>query len=360
MHLLRRPAAALAGLAILAGAIGASLVSTSVRADTGYPAGAFGYDISYPQCPSNVPQGPVGFAIIGVNGGRAMTENRCMPAQLAWARQADAPPAVYVNTNSPPASFSTSACAPTDAVCRAFDYGRQSARYSLAYVARHAPEVERYWLDVETMNTWSANTPENSAVLRGMIEVLTGAGKEVGIYSTSYQFTRIAGNFSPGLDNWVPRPEARRETAANYCRSTPSFGGGRVVMIQLWYTFDENYVCGAAGTPAPNPSPDAGRSLSAGDTAIVAADGSCLNLRSGTGVTFPIRDCLAEGTRVNVTGAPAPVGQYVWVPVATLAGTTGWVAADFLVLAPATSAPLTPAPGPTMPNRVVIVNIAGG
>lgn len=338
--------------------MGGAFQANVALADAGPLPGAFGYDISYPQCPSRVPEGPVGFGIIGVNGGKPLTENSCMPAQLAWARGGTVAPAVYVNTSSPPATFTTNPCATTDANCRGFEFGRASARYSLAYVALHDPSVTRYWLDVETANTWSSDVIANAAVLRGMVDVLTAAGKYVGIYSNNYQFTRIAGNYSPGLDNWIPRPEAKRETVANYCRTTPSFGGGRVAIIQMWYTFDENYVCPLVLGPPPPPA----TSFKAGDSAVVAADGTCLNLRAGAGVTFPIVKCLAEGTKVSVSGSPVVSGQFHWVPVSALGG-SGWVAADYLQLAaaapPAPPPAPTPAPKPAQ-YRIVVGNLSGG
>ncbi len=313
--------------------------------------GSFGYDISFPQCPSRVPAGNFGFAIIGVNNGRPLTQNPCMPAQLAWARQGSADPSVYVNSASPPSGYSNARCAASDAACLAFEYGKQTATYSMAYVNQHAASVSRYWLDVETQNTWSSNTQANAAMLRGMIEAFTAAGKSVGIYSNSYQFRLIAGNFSPGLDNWIPRPEATRETVANFCRTTPSFGGGRIVMIQMWHTFDENYACGAPGAPQPPPPP-----LKAGDSAVVSTSGDCLNLRAGAGVTFPVRECMAHGTRVAVTGSAVAGGGYSWVPVRAASGATGWVASDYLALAPASP---PPAAGGGERHRIVIGNLAG-
>jgi len=347
LHSYKRSLLRLGTLAVIIAGIVA--VPSGAHADNGPLPGSFGYDISYPQCPSNLPGGTVGFAIIGVNGGRAMTENRCLSSQLAWARKGDVAPAVYVNTNSPPQSYSSALCSTSDNVCRAHQYGRQAAQYALTYVGKHSPAVDRYWLDVETMNTWSPDTVENAAVLRGMIEVLTAEGKTVGIYSTNYQFTRIAGRYSPGLDNWVPRPEARRETAGDFCRSSPSFGGGRVVMIQLWYTFDENYACPSQALPPPSPA----RPLQSGDRAVVAPGVGCLNLRGGTGVTFPILDCMKEGMTVSVTGSPVTRGQYNWVPISSSSGVAGWAAADYLTLAPVRA-------DPPLRNRVVVVNVAGG
>ncbi|MCC7366076.1 MAG: SH3 domain-containing protein [Dehalococcoidia bacterium] len=356
MHLLRRPLPYFLLLPLLAAVAIVTGVQTTARADSGYPAGTFGYDISYPQCPSNTPTGSFGFAIIGVNNGRPLTKNPCFAAQMRWAAKGTHAPQVYINSSSPPATFTTAACSATDAACRSYQFGRESARYAMNYVATQSVAVERYWLDVETMNTWSSDKVANAAVLRGMVEVLQGSGKIVGIYSNSYQFGLIAGNYTPGLDTWIPRPEAKRETAAEYCRSTSSFGGGRLVMIQLWYTYDENYVCGAAGAPPPAP----GDTLRSGDPAVVNVD-DCVNLRPSASISTKPIECLAHGTRVTVTGTPTVGGQYTWVPVRTSAGKTGWVAADYLrkwtapVAAPAASPTAT-----RTPNRVTIANVAGG
>ena len=346
-------------VSVAAALVVAVFVVTGARADTGYAPGAHGYDISYPQCPSRVPAGEVGFAIIGVNNGRPMTQNPCFPGQIAWAKKAAAPAAVYVNSSAPPDGFNTTLCASGDESCRSFEFGKQSAHYAMAYVDQHAPEVHRYWLDVETANRWSADKDDNAAVLRGMIDALEGAGKYVGIYSNRYQFGLIAGNFAPGLDNWIPRPEAKRDTAEDYCRTTPNFGGGRIVMIQLWYEFDENHVCGAPSSAPPPPGSD----LRAGDIAVVAAGGECLNLRAGTGVNHAVRECLAEGTRVAVTGDPVEDDQFLWVPVTAPSGKSGWAAADYLVRATDLSAPgpVPDEPGsPPHKHRLVVPHVAGG
>jgi hypothetical protein len=231
-------AATLAALTLL----GVAVTTDTARADTGYMIGSTGYDVSYPQCGTSLTASPA-FGIVGVNGGKSFTSNPCFEEQMEWAEGLSQDPAVYVNTNGAPKNYRHASCSKRDAKCNNYQYGRSAAQYSLALVNMTAPDVSRYWLDVETMNSWSRDKAANAEALRGFIDVLQGAGKTVGIYSTSYQYGRIVGSYAPGLDNWVPVPEAVRETVASYCRSTPSFGGGSVVMIQMWYEFDENYVC---------------------------------------------------------------------------------------------------------------------
>src|SRR4051794_39368931 len=43
-----------------------------------------GYDVSYPQCGTTLPQDRV-FAVVGVNGGLSTRANLCLSAQLDWA-----------------------------------------------------------------------------------------------------------------------------------------------------------------------------------------------------------------------------------------------------------------------------------
>ena len=71
------------------------------------PAGAapdpeVGRDISYPQCASGSPhRHEASYAVLGVNGGRAFTENPCLVAQLRWAKRLPGAPAFYANTGNP-------------------------------------------------------------------------------------------------------------------------------------------------------------------------------------------------------------------------------------------------------------------
>jgi len=103
----------------------------------------------------------------------------------------------------------------------------------------------------------------------------------------------------------------------------------------------------AGAIPPPPPT-----KLKSGDKVTVAADGSCLNLRAGAGLTFPILTCLAEGTPLTVNGTPVAVVQFNWVPVTLQSGQTGWVAEEYLQ------------PAPTIPaapkTRIVVINVAGG
>lgn len=229
--------------ALFLGAAAAALGWAVAFSAPAYPPNATGYDISWPQCPANNPSATLDFAIVGVNAGKAMTQNPCFAGQVAWARKAALPPALYLNTNSPPANYTNPACRTSDKNCLNYRYGYDAAAYALSFANTAAPDVTDYWLDVETGNAWSTNKSLNARVLQGLIDYLKAHQKTVGIYSTSYQFGLIAGNFSPGLPNWVPGVAHGPEDGPAACLAAPSFGGGTVVMVQWTWTYDASYVC---------------------------------------------------------------------------------------------------------------------
>lgn len=243
-----------------------------------------GNDISWPQCGSDLPAPPA-FAIVGVNGGRPDTLNPCLADQLAWADRTPAaaggtPAAVYVNTAATgpveslwwPASNTYlghdisnpyGMCDGSASPACTYVHG-----YAMAYegvtMLKEAGggEVRRmWWLDVETGNSWLPATAANAAELEGMTTYLVGAGAEVGIYSTGYQFGEIAGDISPAsnlyrLKNWLAGAEDR-SSAQEYCAADPPTPGATVTTIQFTAgNLDYNYRCPeAAQPPAPQPAP---------------------------------------------------------------------------------------------------------
>jgi hypothetical protein len=242
-----------------------------------------GYDISWPQCARDLPE-PGGFAVIGVNGGRANTTNPCLAAQLTWAAGMSgpakgAPVALYVNTGNPGAAAAAwwptsnayggadisnpyGMCDGTDTAACAYIYG-----YAMAYDDVNRRGVtdaahHMWWLDVETGNSWSSDTAANAADLEGMTTYLQSTGAEVGIYSTTYQFGEIAGTVDPGsnldkLKSWIAGATSRASARA-YCSSSPLTSGGTVALTQFTAgPFDYDYPCHPLPTkpPAPPPKP---------------------------------------------------------------------------------------------------------
>jgi LysM repeat protein len=202
-----------------------------------------GYDISWPQCGGAYPTSPFAFAVIGINHHDPFTQNGCLGDELAWARQGSIGPMLYMNAGAPPDGYQNPACGVQDQSCLHYQYGFAAANYSFGYANAFAPDIPEYWLDVESFNRWSADTALNTRVIQGMIDALQGHGKTVGIYSTNFQFTSIAGGFAPGLPNWIPGVAHQPADGPSACLSAKTFGGGFVAMVQWTMTYDGDFLC---------------------------------------------------------------------------------------------------------------------
>lgn len=83
-------------------------------------------------------------------------------------------------------------------------------------------------------------------------------------------------------------------------------------------------------------------------TAVIEADGDCLRMRGGPGITHPVVLCLPEGLAVQVLPGEEQGPSYLWVPI-TGAGLSGWVAVEYLsplATADELAAPSIPEPAP--------------
>jgi hypothetical protein len=275
-----------------------------------------GIDISWPQCGKGLPSG-MAYAIVGVNGGTAATTNKCLSTQLAWASSetTGANPnqpriQLYVNTANPGEALEEyqvttwptdnvdgrqrdsyenadealrnpyGHCSTTagnyrgytnDVAC-SWQYGWNRAveavdlRFTPAARAAGLNEdaaAYRWWLDVETMNSWQqAGTPQafarNTASLEGMMHFFAAEGvTKVGLYSTSYQWGQIVGNTlsiptaaNPAtganlkdLDSWLAGASNATE-ARKRCITHRGLTGGPVVLNQyIVRNLDHNYSC---------------------------------------------------------------------------------------------------------------------
>lgn len=216
-----------------------------------------GNDISYPQCGKRLPSGQA-FGIVGVNGGLANTDNPCFTEQLAWAEASSGgtnqpKAALYVNTANPghaatvwPTNNSVNGktvvstygtCDGSEGAACAYIYG-----YTRAYedaTIRNVPNPGSYkwWLDVETGNTWSSDDlAANAASLEGMTDYFVSIGSSVGLYSTHYQWGTIVGTLNTssslnGLESWLAGALTKRGAEAN-CRDAPLTEGGLVTVTQ--------------------------------------------------------------------------------------------------------------------------------
>jgi hypothetical protein len=241
-------------------------------------------DISYPQCFARLPRARASwYAVIGANDGRAFTSNPCLVGQLRWAKSLGGAPAFYANTGNPGPKrahhwpigartpFPCAARHPNSLAC-SFDYGWNAARQSFAAAAtaaRHLHHVSQtdaearaanvdWWLDVETTNSWQTliGRPTRKArnndtmALVGEVDALKSVGvRNVGVYSTRYQWRRITGAtpitrwFLGGMRAWVAG-YSNRFTAWFGCFRR-SFTGGPVVLTQYLGAdgIDSNVAC---------------------------------------------------------------------------------------------------------------------
>ncbi|WP_158590041.1 glycoside hydrolase family 25 domain-containing protein [Amnibacterium setariae] len=264
-------ATAAVAAALTVGAAPAAHADGPVRTTT-----ATGHDVSYPQCGRELPvRGDI--AVVGVNAGTGTTSNPCLADQLLWGDvpAADGSPRladVYVNTANPghlgdwwPAADLTRTGSPVvnpqgrctgaeNAAC-AYVYG-----YSIGVDDLHARGVvsaadRTWWLDVETMNSWSWDRDANLASIEGMAAAIRDAGAEVGVYSTPRQWRLIVGDGTPsvalaGAPSWIAGATTKGGALAN-CGARPFTPGGRIRMVQ-WVQDDQDHdiACGVgvAGT----------------------------------------------------------------------------------------------------------------
>jgi hypothetical protein len=271
MRMLQR-SLVVAALAVAGAVFGVPAVASAAPGDEA------GYDVSYPQCDTDLPRERT-FVVVGVNGGVSTRPNPCLIEQLAWATLASGevegqPSAqLYVNTANPgelrhlvdtwPTRGHTpyGVCDGGNSAACSWQYGWERAQQSVveyfipaagAVLVDDEPANYTWWLDVETENTWQYGSAEargrNLATLEGMAAYLRYRGAEVGIYSTHQQFGEIVGRVGPasdlaGLDSWLAGAGSA-EAAAEDCELPPLTPGGEVTLVQYVREFDRNVACG--------------------------------------------------------------------------------------------------------------------
>ncbi|WP_346621653.1 hypothetical protein [Blastococcus montanus] len=237
-----------------------------------------GYDVSHPQCGTDLPE-DAAFAIVGVNGGLATRTNPCLADQLVWAAgssgavRSQPPLQLYLNTANPgqvrdlvttwPSRGRTpyGTCDSSNSMACSWQYGWERARTSVESFLRPAarsvpldsqPARYTWWLDVETMNTWQTGSDDardrNRATLEGMTAYLLSEDAEVGVYSTSWQWGQIvgdvpAGSNLAGVDSWLAGADDL-DDARDTCDEDPLVAGGSVTLVQyIEDDLDHNHAC---------------------------------------------------------------------------------------------------------------------
>jgi len=215
------------------------------------------YDISWPQCPDNYPEGSFSFAVIGLTGGRPFTTNECFRTQYAWALTAQLHPDVYINLDFPKAGRREALtgpyglCDPADDWCRGYNWGFNLAKDSIRRATGFGVTPGRFWLDVEQENFWSDDQRSNAQVVRGALDYFLDFNIPIGIYGTSFQWREITGGLmAPArLPLWVAGAEDAEEARARCDDRSRVFAGGEIWLAQYPEgDFDGNVLCPRAIT----------------------------------------------------------------------------------------------------------------
>lgn len=224
--------------------------------------GGTGNDVSFPQCNVPLPTGQL-FGIVGVNDGLANTTNPCFSTELAWANASiggtgQQKAALYVNTADPgnlgvpdwptTGTNQDGTCSGGDDQACAYQYGWNMAQLDArTRIGNNGPSEFKWWLDVETANSWETNTTNNVAALEGMVNYFQSVGGSVGVYSTPTQWKQVAGTVGTtsrlyGLDSWLPG--ASSVSGARTDCALPALTGGKTTVTQyVARHFDYDYSC---------------------------------------------------------------------------------------------------------------------
>lgn len=177
-----------------------------------------GYDVSFPQCGTPLPDTPGGFAIIGIHGGRPFKDHDCVEELAWWARQQSGY-AVYINLEDL-------------GVGDAAEMGRKIAADAIERMqAVYLPKATPVWLDVETDNVWRGSNERHRALIQAAATELTDAGHPVGVYSAPRLWWEITDGVDPGMPVWFAIGEADRQSAERACTGN-GLGGRRPSMVQ--------------------------------------------------------------------------------------------------------------------------------
>lgn len=250
--------------------------------------GELGHDVSWPQCGGALPA-PRYFAVVGVTHSLPFTRNTCLRDQVAWAAQTGEW-SLYANTANPghtdahwPATGTGTCVAATvdsDAGC-AYEYGRAAASFAVDHAVTslagsgHDPLGVVWWLDVEEFgDPWVGSGVVDTAVVQGFADRLHQLGvREVGVYSTAYQWQRITGGYHRTSARsyrvaWPFTPTSWLEDGPTWYGNTkgldvakqrcaePSFTGGERLLAQFQASeggvvYDLDYRCRDADRVAP-------------------------------------------------------------------------------------------------------------
>lgn len=235
------------GFAVMCIVTAVLLVHVSgVHAQSLYTKATQGSDISWPNCKAALPQ-HIAFGIVGVTGGKNFTVNPCLFEEV---QKISGSLALYMNTADPGIESTAQYaggpkhCSLGNSSCLAYNYGFNAATYALTAAASRDVHATTWWLDVETVNSWSTNTYDNRSSLQGMVDAIHKSVilAKVGFYSAVDQWAAITGNWINKFPNWVGTGSTQLPTAMAACEAN-DFTGGGTVLTQYIPRLDQDYVC---------------------------------------------------------------------------------------------------------------------
>jgi hypothetical protein len=221
------------------------LLSQGAMASPWYTVGSIGADVGYPNCKTKLTN--QSFGIVGVTGGLVYSHNNCLAGEARKFSNLS----LYVNTGlntSASSAYYTQAQAGCngDVNCAAYNYGYNAALDAISYAQNQGAASDRWWLDVETSNSWSASTDQNQQSLQGEYDALLAHGAAmVGVYSTTAQWQDITGGWQNSWANWGATTWTTAKQAQTYCTGHQFTGGPSLLMQYKAHKskFDQDIAC---------------------------------------------------------------------------------------------------------------------
>lgn len=231
-------------LAIISSALASVVLFGSTAFAQGiYIPGTVGSDISWPNCSAKI-SSSTKFGIVGVTDGLGYSTNPCLVKESSHFTNLS----LYVNTGWDSSSThnnptSPHVCTIGDNNCLAYNYGYNAGLYAYNAASGAGLHTSTWWLDVETINTWSTNTLQNQNSLQGEHDALVADGATtVGIYSTTTQWDALTGTWLNNWPSWGATTWKTASQAKTYC-SGHQFTGGVTWLIQFKGQIDQDYAC---------------------------------------------------------------------------------------------------------------------
>lgn len=204
----------------------------------------WGHDVSWPNCEVSLPKQD--FGIVGVNNGTPFTHNPCFRQQYEWASSTHSA-SIYMNLDLNPnylvergKSGPYGDCSGEDYSCLIQNYGYNAAKHAHEHAKENgANDSAMWWLDIETLNTWTDSFDYNRLSIDGAVRYFQDKNMNVGIYSTPMLWKEITGDYKNGLPAWPAIITDKPHTGCGV-----GFTGGKTLIVQYnQEVIDKNFAC---------------------------------------------------------------------------------------------------------------------